>query len=113
MPRSPHRSSTTGVTRSDKRRRTWRAPAWQCAQSERNSEVSVKAVSVTLQEILAAASARHASLVPETSGYLALTACDAVARVPLELREDAITLTVDGALSIGGAATTTDEEAAR
>ena len=55
---------------------------------------------VTLDEVFAAASARAASLVPETSGYLALAVGDATSRLPLAHDDRALLLTTEGSLSL-------------
>jgi hypothetical protein len=52
--------------------------------------------SVTLDEVFGAAAVRGASLVPETSGYLALAIGDATSRLPYALDERAVTLTTEG-----------------
>lgn len=54
---------------------------------------------VTLDEVFAAAAARSASLVPETSGYLALALGDATSRLPLLHDDRALLLTTEGSLS--------------
>ena len=55
---------------------------------------------VTLDEVFAAAAARAASLVPETSGYLALAALDASSRLPLAHDDCALVLTTEGSMSL-------------
>lgn len=55
---------------------------------------------VTLDEVFAAASARAASLVPETSGYLALAVGEATSRLPLAHEDRALLLTTEGHLSL-------------
>ena len=55
---------------------------------------------VTLDEVFAAAAARAASLVPETSGYLALAALDASSRLPLAHDDRALVLTTEGSMSL-------------
>ena len=55
---------------------------------------------VTLDEVFAAASARAASLVPETSGYLALAVGDATSRLPLLYDDRALLLTTEGSMSM-------------
>ncbi|WP_437303602.1 hypothetical protein [Sorangium sp. So ce388] len=55
---------------------------------------------VTLDEVLAAAHARCASLVPETSGYLALAVGDATSRLPLRLDDRAVLLTTEGTVTV-------------
>ncbi|WP_437619422.1 hypothetical protein [Sorangium sp. So ce1151] len=55
---------------------------------------------VTLDEVLAAARARCASLVPETSGYLALAVGDATSRLPLRLDDRAVLLTTEGTVTV-------------
>jgi hypothetical protein len=54
---------------------------------------------VTLDEVFAAASLRAASLVPETSGYLALAIGDATSRLPLSHDDRALLLTTEGGMS--------------
>lgn len=54
---------------------------------------------VTLDEVFAAAAARAASLVPETSGYLALAIGDATSRLPLLHDDRALMLTTEGGMS--------------
>jgi hypothetical protein len=54
---------------------------------------------VTLDEVFAAASQRAASLVPETSGYLALAIGDATSRLPLLHDDRALLLTTEGGMS--------------
>jgi hypothetical protein len=54
---------------------------------------------VTLDEVFAAASLRAASLVPETSGYLALAIGDATSRLPLLHDDRALMLTTEGGMS--------------
>jgi hypothetical protein len=54
---------------------------------------------VTLDEVFAAASARAASLVPETSGYLALAVGDATSRLPLLHDDRTLLLTTEGSMS--------------
>jgi hypothetical protein len=68
---------------------------------------------VTLDEVLAAASARAASLVPETSGYLALAIGDATARLPFRVRDRAVQLTTEGTVTVArGKESVNDVEAA-
>ncbi len=55
---------------------------------------------VTLEEVVAAAHARGASLVPETSGYLALAVSDATSRLPLRLDDRAVLLTTEGTVTV-------------
>ncbi|WP_437567497.1 hypothetical protein [Sorangium sp. So ce542] len=55
---------------------------------------------VTLEEVLAAAHGRCASLVPETSGYLALAVGDATSRLPLRLDDRAVLLTTEGTVTV-------------
>lgn len=55
---------------------------------------------VTLDEVFAAATARAASLVPETSGYLALALGDATSRLPLAPDDRAVMLTTEGTVSV-------------
>ncbi len=70
---------------------------------------------VTLDEVFSAASARAASLVPETSGYLALAVADASARLPFRLDEHMVTLTTEGTVKVarGTAVVAPEESAAR
>ncbi|NUO51173.1 MAG: hypothetical protein HOV80_20130 [Polyangiaceae bacterium] len=56
--------------------------------------------SVTLDEVFAAAQARAASLVPETSGYLALAVADASARLPYLLEDPMVMLTSEGTVKV-------------
>ena len=56
--------------------------------------------SVTLEEVLAAAAARAASLVPETSGYLALAVGDATSRLPFRVEDRSVTLTTEGSVVV-------------
>jgi hypothetical protein len=55
---------------------------------------------VSLDEVLLAAAARAASLVPETSGYLALAVADATSRLPYQHDDRAVLLTVDGSVMV-------------
>ena len=55
---------------------------------------------VTLDEVFAAAGVRAASLVPETSGYLALAVGDATSRLPYAVDDRVVTLTTEGAVGI-------------
>lgn len=55
---------------------------------------------VTLDEVFAAASVRAASLVPETSGYLALAVGDATSRLPFAIDERNVMLTTEGNVGI-------------
>ncbi|MFO0758792.1 MAG: hypothetical protein U0359_20035 [Byssovorax sp.] len=55
---------------------------------------------MTLDEVFAAASIKAASLVPETSGYLALAIGDAGSRLPLALDERAVLLTTEGTVTL-------------
>ncbi len=55
---------------------------------------------VSLEEVLAAASARAASLVPETSGYLALAVADATSRLPYAHEDRGVLLTIDGSVMV-------------
>jgi hypothetical protein len=56
--------------------------------------------SVTLDEVLAAAQVRGASLVPETSGYLALAIADASARLPFRLEDGLVHLSTEGTVKV-------------
>ena len=68
---------------------------------------------VTLDEVLAAASARAASLVPETSGYLALAIADATTRLPFRVRDRSVQLTTEGTVTVArGKEVVRDAEAA-
>jgi hypothetical protein len=60
----------------------------------------VRVSSVTLEEVLTAAAARAASLVPETSGYLALAVGDATSRLPFRVEDRAVTLTTEGSVVV-------------
>ncbi len=55
---------------------------------------------VSLEEVLAAAGARAASLVPETSGYLALAVADATSRMPYAHEDRGVLLTIDGTVMV-------------
>ena len=55
---------------------------------------------VTLDEVFAAAAARAASLVPETSGYLALAVGDATSRLPFAIEDRSVMLTTEGNVGI-------------
>src|SRR5262245_17549978 len=55
---------------------------------------------VSLDEVLAAAAARAASLVPETSGYLSLAVADATSRLPVASEDRAVLLTIDGSVMV-------------
>ncbi|APR87166.1 hypothetical protein A7982_12515 [Minicystis rosea] len=55
---------------------------------------------VTLDEVFGAASVRAASLVSETSGYLALAIGDATSRLPFAIDERAVMLTTEGNVGI-------------
>lgn len=70
--------------------------------------------SVTLDEVLRAAAARAAALVPETAGYLALAIGDASARLPYRLEDGLVTLTTEGTVRVArGRETVAPEESAR
>ncbi len=56
--------------------------------------------SVTLEEVLKAAQVRAASLVPETSGYLALAIADASARLPFFIEDDMVVLSTEGTVRV-------------
>jgi hypothetical protein len=58
------------------------------------------AATVTLDDVLMAASARGASLVPETSGYLLLAILDATSCLPVRLDERSILLSTEGSVSL-------------
>lgn len=71
-------------------------------------------LSVSLPEVLAASSVRAASLVPETSGYLALAIADASARLPFRLDDGLVSLTTEGTVKVGrGTVIVTPDESAR
>lgn len=71
-------------------------------------------MSVTLSEVLAASSIRAASLVPETSGYLALAVADASARLPFRLDDPLVSLTTEGTVKVArGSHIVAPEESAR
>lgn len=55
---------------------------------------------VTLPQILVAASARHANMVPESAGYLVLALCEAIGCLPLIVPDTAIELAADGAVEV-------------
>jgi hypothetical protein len=55
---------------------------------------------VTLEEVLAAATVRSASLVPETSGYLTLAVSDTTSRLPLALDDRSVLLTTEGSVAL-------------
>ncbi|MFO0587306.1 MAG: hypothetical protein U0441_07200 [Polyangiaceae bacterium] len=55
---------------------------------------------VSLEEVLLAAAARAASLVPETSGYLALAVADATSRLPYAHEDRGVLLTIDGSVMV-------------
>jgi hypothetical protein len=55
---------------------------------------------VTLDEVFAAAAVRAASLVPETSGYLALAVGDATSRLPFAIDDRNVMLTTEGNVGI-------------
>ncbi|MFT3769323.1 MAG: hypothetical protein QM820_28125 [Minicystis sp.] len=55
---------------------------------------------VTLDEVFAAAAVRAASLVPETSGYLALAVGDATSRLPFAIDDRMVMLTTEGNVGI-------------
>ena len=55
---------------------------------------------ISLEEVFAAAGARAASLVPETSGYLALAVADATSRLPYQHDDRAVLLTIDGGVMV-------------
>lgn len=61
--------------------------------------------SVTLDEVLAAAQTRAASLVPETSGYFALAVADASARLPYLIEDGMVVLTTEGTVKVARGAT--------
>ncbi|AKT43158.1 hypothetical protein [Chondromyces crocatus] len=55
---------------------------------------------VTLEEVLAAAAGRCASLVPETAGYLTLAIADATSRLPLSIEDAGVLLTTEGTVTM-------------
>ncbi len=55
---------------------------------------------VTLDEVFEAAAVRRASLVPETSGYLALAVGDAVEKLPFAVEDRAVLLTTEGTVTL-------------
>lgn len=55
---------------------------------------------VTLEEVFEAAAVRRASLVPETSGYLALAVGDAVEKLPFAVEDRAVLLTTEGTVTL-------------
>lgn len=74
----------------------------------------MEATSVSLSEVLAASSLRAASLVPETSGYLALAVADACARLPYRLDDALVTLTAEGSVKVArGSVVVPPDESAR
>jgi hypothetical protein len=71
------------------------------------------ATSVTLHEVLTAARVRAASLVPETSGYLALAIADASARLPFRIEDRMVSLSTEGTVAVKrGAEVVEPEESA-
>jgi hypothetical protein len=60
----------------------------------------LKTACVTLEDVLVAAGARAASLVPETSGYLTLAVADATSRLPLGVEDRAVLLTTEGNVTL-------------
>jgi hypothetical protein len=60
----------------------------------------MSATTITLEEVLAAAESRAASLAPETAGYLALAIGDATARLPLRVDERGVTLSTEGTVAV-------------
>src|SRR5690349_23952115 len=55
---------------------------------------------VTLEEVLKAAQIRAASLVPETSGYLALAIADMAVRSPFRIEDDMVSLSTEGTVKV-------------
>jgi hypothetical protein len=55
---------------------------------------------VTLAEVLVAARARAASMVPETAGYLALAIGDSISLLPLRLDDAAVVVTTEGNVTL-------------
>src|SRR5215813_3962399 len=75
---------------------------------------SMNEACVSLDEVFAAAGARAASLVPETSGYLALAVADATSRLPYLHDDRGVLLTIDGGVMVPRkGALTAPPEAAR
>jgi hypothetical protein len=62
----------------------------------------VQIETVSLLEVIAAARARQASLVPESAGYVVLALGRAMAGVPMSLDLEQILLTTEGAVSLEG-----------
>ncbi len=60
----------------------------------------MSATSVTLEQVIHAASARAASLVPETSGYLALAIGDATIHAPFRLDLAKVSLSAEGTVAV-------------
>lgn len=57
-------------------------------------------LAVTLDEVLAAAQSRAASLVPETSGYLALAIADCCERSPFRIDDEMVAVTTEGTVTV-------------
>lgn len=55
---------------------------------------------VTLPQILAAASTRHANMVSESAGYLVLALCEAIGGLPLAVPDACIELAAEGTVSV-------------
>lgn len=55
---------------------------------------------VTLPQILVAASTRHANMVPESVGYFILALCETIGCLPLNVPDNAIELSADGAVTV-------------
>ncbi|MDC3959069.1 hypothetical protein [Polyangium jinanense] len=55
---------------------------------------------VTLSEVLGAASARAAAMVPESAGYLVLSLCDALGNLPIRVDPAAVTLSAEGVVAV-------------
>jgi len=62
----------------------------------------VQIETVSLLEVIAAARSRHASLVPETAGYVTLALGRALAGVPMRLDLDHLRLSTEGTVTIDG-----------
>ncbi|MDI3291275.1 hypothetical protein [Polyangium sp. 15x6] len=55
---------------------------------------------VTLSEVLGAAHARAAAMVPESAGYLVLSLCDALGNLPIRVDPAAVTLSAEGVVAV-------------
>jgi hypothetical protein len=63
---------------------------------------AVRIETVTLLEVIAAAHARHASLVPESAGYLVLGVGQASGGLPLRVEPASVLLSTEGVVSLTG-----------